>query len=228
MNTESLNKILGYGRFLRKDADFEEQHPREEAGKFAPKGEGGAPKYKPGGDEPTADQSSHVHAKFGLDALSHSSKTKDSMDRTRAMHDARDGFFNAAQQSLKEGKLESARDFLTASQKAREHAEHLLRGGKLDPKIVDEVRALAKQAQKKLGAPGKPQPVAETGVSGELGKLKLYEKMPIPPLRWGDSLRHGWSATFMGVRSGNRTYRILDEHDRFVWNLSHKKLMDSL
>lgn len=51
METPNLNKALGYGRFLTKDADFEEKHPREKGGKFGPKGGGEASGKKEEGGE---------------------------------------------------------------------------------------------------------------------------------------------------------------------------------
>jgi hypothetical protein len=46
MDTSELNRVLGYRRFLMKDAEFESKHPRE-GGRFAPKdGAGEAPEVK--------------------------------------------------------------------------------------------------------------------------------------------------------------------------------------
>lgn len=73
-----------------------------------------------------------------------------------------------------------------------------------------------------------PEAEASEGIDSKLGKLQYGDKVALPGLKWGDSVVQNFKAVYVGDKKGNRTYRILDHEDRFVWNLSHKRLMSVL
>lgn len=94
-------------------------------------------------------------------------------------------------------------------------------GGPVDPKRSEASR-LAWESRDR-GAGGAEAP--GDSIDSKLGKLQHGGKVALPGIKSGKDVLQGYTATYVGDQKGNRTYRVLDPHDRFAWNLSHKRIM---